>query len=268
MLFVSLSAKTSITSFKSKIQSLSKLKTKGWSSNYFLGFWIGTGYSCEGVDSIPEDVNVHYTNTDMVAVKVKGTPCVYKGETTFTSKLVDVWRGDIPCVITLGTPEEPQSVHSDKCTIQIIDINNFKFKEYAITFRRGRLPQDSYSMDFFKGVWYGVGYSCGDKTGLTQEIDIQYEGGKLLATKLQGDDCVNQLQITFKIILQETFVRRSDKSWKIPCSLHLGTEDNPQSYWSNDCNINIIDDNNFEIPQFGLTYKRKVCDTSTVTEIA
>jgi len=268
LLFVFISnKKASSSSFKNRLEkSFLKTKTTGWSRDYFKGFWVGEGYSCNDRKDIPEDINVHYDDENMIAVKVRGSDCVHANQKTFSAKLVDVWKNDIPCNLILGSPTKPQSADTDDCKIEIKDINNFEVKDYGIKFRRGRLPQKEYAHDFFIGTWIGEGYKCGDKKDLEEEIEVNYEKGVAIATKISGDSCVRTGKVTFKTVLQDSYVKCGE-NWIIPCALQIGTVEEPENAWDHKCNINIVDYDHFEIPEWGLKYKRKSCDLKDVHEV-
>jgi len=234
--------------------------------DYFLGFWIGDGYKCTSSESLPEDINVHYEDNKFVAVKVKGDECVNKGKVTFQGPLTttDKWtiktnfKWDIGCTITLGNPSNPQS-SSGKCTIEIIDEDHFSVLPWKLNFRRGRLPQPNYHYDYFKGGWLGLNYTCDEKKLSAQDIRIEYDTGYLHATKITGDDCIHTGSLSFKAVLQEEY-RVCENSWNIPCAIVFGSKDAPSSIFTHKCSIEIVDDDHFKIPEYGLDFKRKPCE--------
>lgn len=232
--------------------------------NFFLGFWIGDGYKCNN-KQVKEDVHIHYGVEKWQAVKVKGDECVHGGKVTFEADIQSKWRmshdwkWNIPCIITLGSPAEPQSVKSDKCNIKIIDDNNFEVGPWGITFTRGRLPLDFYPYDFFKGGWIGSGYTCKNVEGsMEQEIEVVYEQGEFKGIKVQGDDCVKAGSLSFKAVTQDLYKECDGKFW-IPCAIVLGTPESPSSSFAHNCNIKIIDPDHFEIPEYKLVFRRKEC---------
>jgi len=236
--------------------------------NFFLGFWIGDGYRCNTTSPTKEDVHISYGDNEWSAVKVHGDDCVNKGKVTFKVTLQPDWRPDsrrIPCILTLGSPSKPQSSSTDKCYIDIVDDNKFILKDWGITFVRGRLPTPGliYPYEYFLGGWIGKGYTCSNVEGMmTQEVEINYNEGTFIATKIQGDDCVNEGQVSFSGVLQERFEYcKIHKTYHIPCSIFFGTPTNPHSALSITCRVEILDVDTFRIPQWNLLFRRKGCFT-------
>lgn len=237
--------------------------------DYFLGFWIGKGYTCNTGGEIAEDINITYTTTSFVATKVHGDDCVNSGQVTFTGNIKDAWipvsgtNFNIPCTITLGSPSNPQSTKSTNCSINIIDDNTFKVNDWGLTFIRGRLPTPglTYPVDYFKGAWTGSGYTCASTQGLlTEDVEIAYNAGEFVAVKVNGDACVQTGQMSFSAILQDQFVYCNEaKSYRIPCRIFFGTPSKPSSTFSNTCSIEILDEDTFRIPQWNLLFRRKGC---------
>jgi len=242
---------------------------EGWKRDYFLGYWIGDGYTCDTGKVEKENIIVTYEDNKVIAKKIKGDNCVNAGKITFEfTPIKDLWKKgstgkyDIKCKITLGSPSAPQSSHSTNCSIEIVDKNNFVLLPWNLTFKRGRLPSPGliYPHDYFLGLWVGKGYTCSSSIGfLEYDIDITYSEGSVVATKVTGDDCVPAGNITWTAILQNKWGYCEDsKSYLIPIRVFFGTPNKPSSSFSFS-RLEILDEDTFKIPQWNLIFRRKGC---------
>mmetsp|Transcript_8603 Transcript_8603/g.8940 ORF Transcript_8603/g.8940 Transcript_8603/m.8940 type:complete len:576 (+) Transcript_8603:69-1796(+) len=234
--------------------------------SYFLGYWIGDGYTCNTGGTIPEDVNITYQNNEFTATKVNGDDCVNAGQITFRHPLQDEWikikSNDWninKCKITLGNPRNPQS-STRNCWIFIDDINHFKVNNWKLTFRRGALePREkvSYPHEYFLGDWEGLNYKCEGQT-LTQMVRITYNNWKFIAVMIKGNDCVQKDQISFDGFHRPKYERNVESPlWDIGCILTIGTKAKPQSDYNPNCLIQIVDNDTFKLYPQGMTFTRK-----------
>lgn len=106
--------------------------------------------------------------------------------------------------------------------------------------------------NYFKDFWIGTGYSCEGKKGLPEDAHIDYVNGEFVATKVHGNECVHAGKTSFKGSLEKSW--DTDKEYK--CQITIGNIEEPQSEVSDNCKIKIIDQDHFEIPNLGISFKR------------
>jgi len=144
------STKTKLTKLLSNIRkeplpTLSRvvdIETQVYPHDYFKGLWMGSGYTClNKVGFMDQEVNIEHRKGELVAIKMQGDDCVQNGKISFKAILQDSYKEcngsyHIPCRMTLGSPNAPQSSYSTSCRIEILDLNTFKIPQWNIIFRR------------------------------------------------------------------------------------------------------------------------------------
>ncbi len=67
------------------------------------------------------------------------------------------------------------------------------------------------NLDAYTGYWVGYGYRCFDAHGaivrLDETVDITRHGNRLTATKVDGDDCVGDGEVTWSTVIPNGHVR-------------------------------------------------------------
>jgi hypothetical protein len=139
---------TWITSWRSRFPTswnTNGVRTRAiFNQNYFLGNWIGIGYSCQNYNPIPEDIVITYENSQFLATKINGDNCVPSGYITFRGPIpTEVFYGvQYPCTITLGSPGSPASSTNNNCKIRPVDKDTFEVNNWNLKFVRGSLDDN------------------------------------------------------------------------------------------------------------------------------
>jgi len=112
--------------------------------------------------------------------------------------------------------------------------------------------KEVFDKNYLKDFWIGTGYSCGERHGIPEDVNIEYlENGEFTATKVHGDACVPKGAITFRGKIPDSF----DTNVAIPCTVTLGDEEEPASQTA-PCKLRPVDKNNFIIEDYKITFKR------------
>jgi len=145
LLFSTSVCKLKKTKTESNIQSLglSQLSAPEFDSNYLLGVWQCTGYSCGFRRNIDEEITISYQDNKFDAKKTNanGDRCVTQGHTTF--------HGDIPQNLSSGTNfgvtfwlgnllRPSSGTRGYTCSVD--DINNFHCQEIKCRRKSGYQP--------------------------------------------------------------------------------------------------------------------------------
>jgi hypothetical protein len=231
---------------------LQKSQQLTFDRDYFQDYWIGSGYGCAGKNNIDENVNILYDGNIFKAVKVNGDPCVQEGEVSFQGNIQNSYNtnNNIPAIITLGSPQRPQS-SKQNTQIKIVDLNNFTIPQWNLKFRRVNFkqPKPMFENNYFLGYWIGSGYSC-KVSNIDEDVVIRYENGNFIATKVKGDECVTTGMVTFTGAIPQNLNNYSN----YPVVITVGSPQNPGSGKINGT-VRIVDINNFTVSA-GLKFRR------------
>jgi hypothetical protein len=247
---------------------------------FFDGDWESESYGC--TESQPTRVNM-FTNEqgNVEAVKLTDAQCVEKGHATlkFNGKPDYKIPGNYGCEIILGYAGNPQSSSSHDCKIEIVNCNHYKaiHPYFTLDFTRTQeiefcdkafpveeeideeepnvpgigsgnddgteMATEVWPWNYFEGKWKSEDYGCSETKITRFNIKTDRENDQVNAIRLTDSKCVNKGHVLFQFDAREDYTAPGMYN----CRFFMGNEKNPQSTSTTDCNIEIVDCNNFNM---------------------
>jgi len=261
--------KDTIGHFEDESSFLEEETGKEYGLDYFNGNWRAKGYTCNRNTPKEETVKCEQLNDEKFkCTKTLGDDCVRTGDETFTGwygrNRKDVVTGrSMSVVYRLGNASHPNS-SSGGSNVKVIDDNTFRSGYGIMYYRIAPTPPPApvapaplvvaqpaaipaqrlvyYYTNYFLGNWNVIGYTCDDHTPQVEVVNVRYQGGKLHAVKLLGDNCVRTNDLTFRGNLPQTL-------WQgltFPVEFVIGSPEHPAAAMRPE-NIQIVDVNTFRI---------------------
>jgi hypothetical protein len=116
------------------LQQAKPLKIVYFNSNYFLGNWHATGYTCNFRTPQVEVINIKHIGKSLrlAAKKIVGDDCIGAGQDSFHFiQPQKVWHGQtISANLQIGAPDTKKTQWK-QMTIEVIDVNTFRINSHV-----------------------------------------------------------------------------------------------------------------------------------------